>query len=135
MLFNKLHADIEPFYTNLEIAAAPKPWPKLADGVPRRASVSSFGFGGTNSHVIVENFVPPTPPMQDTEPLLPSRPFTPFNFSAASAGALRGVLSDYAEYLRSHPDTNLNDLAYTLYARRSHPPSGPASRPRRQQSS
>ncbi|AEO63908.1 polyketide synthetase [Thermothielavioides terrestris NRRL 8126] len=120
MLFNKLHPDIEPFYTNLEIATAPKPWPKLADGVPRRASVNSFGFGGTNSHVIVENFVPPTPPLQGTKPLLSSRPFTPFNFSAASAGALRGVLSDYSEYLRSHPDVNLRDLAYTLYARRTH---------------
>jgi hybrid polyketide synthase/nonribosomal peptide synthetase ACE1 len=51
LLFNKLHPDIEPFYTNLEIATAPKPWPVLANGTPRRASVNSFGFGGTNSHV------------------------------------------------------------------------------------
>jgi polyketide-type polyunsaturated fatty acid synthase PfaA len=40
-----------PFY----LATRAKPW--MADkGVPRRASVSSFGFGGTNFHVTVEEY-------------------------------------------------------------------------------
>jgi acyl transferase domain-containing protein/acyl carrier protein len=40
-----------PFY----LPTAPKPW--IADaGTPRRASVSSFGFGGTNFHVTVEEY-------------------------------------------------------------------------------
>lgn len=120
LLFNKLHPNIEPFYTNLEIATSAKPWPALADGVPRRASVNSFGFGGTNSHVIIENFMPPTDaPTPDSE-AVPAPHFAPFNFSAASGSALRGVLSDYSEYLQSHPNVDLGDLAYTLYARRSH---------------
>ncbi|MGB8214245.1 MAG: beta-ketoacyl synthase N-terminal-like domain-containing protein [Anaerolineales bacterium] len=38
-----------PFYLNTEI----RPWIKPA-GHPRRASVSSFGFGGTNFHVALE---------------------------------------------------------------------------------
>ena len=45
--------DIErtPFY----LSTRTKPW--IADnGVPRRASVSSFGFGGTNFHVTVEEY-------------------------------------------------------------------------------
>ncbi|KAJ5656202.1 hypothetical protein N7507_008152 [Penicillium longicatenatum] len=120
LLFNKLHPDIEPFYTNLEIATAPKPWPALANGAPRRASVNSFGFGGTNSHVIIENFVPPSAvtPSRDIKDVAAPQ-FVPFNFSAASGSALRGVLSGFSEYLQSHPNVDIGDLAYTLYARRS----------------
>lgn len=120
LLFNKLHPAVEPFYNNLEIATSPKPWPTLANGAPRRASVNSFGFGGTNAHVIVENFVPPAGALVRDSKTHTTPQFTPFNFSAASGSALRGVLSDYSQYLRSHPSVDLGDLSYTLYARRSH---------------
>ncbi|KUJ20445.1 polyketide synthetase [Mollisia scopiformis] len=116
MLFNTLHPAIEPFYTNLEILASPKPWPKLEEGVPRRASCNSFGFGGTNAHVIIENFVPSPTTINEVAPI---RQFTPFNFSAASEKSLTGILTDYAEYLRIRPQTSLQDLSYTFYARRS----------------
>ena len=120
LLFNKLHPAVEPFYTNLEIATSPKPWPSLTNGAPRRASINSFGFGGTNSHIIVENFIPPSDNATGNIKALAAPQFAPFNFSAVSGSALRGVLSDYSEYLRTHPTVNLGDLAYTLYARRSH---------------
>ena len=46
-----LEIEKSPFY----LSTRTKPW--LADkGVPRRASVSSFGFGGTNFHVTVEEY-------------------------------------------------------------------------------
>ncbi|TQV90541.1 hybrid NRPS/PKS enzyme [Cordyceps javanica] len=118
LLFNNLHPAVEPFYTNLEIATASKPWPILSEGSPRRASVNSFGFGGTNSHVIVENFVPSTSSKEIRAS--PAPQLVPFNFSAASGSALKGVLSDYSEYLRSHPTVDLGDLVYTLHSRRSH---------------
>ena len=41
-----------PFYVNTEL----KPWPTPACGV-RRAGVSAFGFGGTNFHVVLEQYV------------------------------------------------------------------------------
>jgi len=44
LLFNQLSPAVEPFYKpNLEIATQARPWPHLPHGVPRRASVNSFG--------------------------------------------------------------------------------------------
>jgi acyl transferase domain-containing protein/acyl carrier protein len=35
------------------VVAAERDWPTAADGAPAPAGVSSFGFGGTNAHVVV----------------------------------------------------------------------------------
>ena len=48
--------DIEnsPMYLNNET----RPWMAREDGVPRRAGISSFGFGGTNYHMVLEEYRP-----------------------------------------------------------------------------
>ncbi|MBI9088117.1 MAG: SDR family NAD(P)-dependent oxidoreductase [Desulfobacterium sp.] len=50
------HPDMEiettPFYVNTET----RPWFPAEAGHPRRASVSAFGFGGTNFHVTLEEY-------------------------------------------------------------------------------
>jgi acyl transferase domain-containing protein/NADP-dependent 3-hydroxy acid dehydrogenase YdfG len=51
-----LELESSPFYLNTEA----RPWIRPAEpelGHPRRASVSSFGFGGTNFHVTLEEYV------------------------------------------------------------------------------
>ncbi len=75
-----------PFYLN----TATRPWvrPAAGDAHPRRASVSSFGFGGTNFHVALEEYVPAsgssaTPPWR-----LPAAPTELILISAPSPGAL-----------------------------------------------
>ena len=42
-----------PLYVNTEL----RPWPVPPDGV-RRAGVSAFGFGGTNFHAVLEEYIP-----------------------------------------------------------------------------
>lgn len=43
LLFRRLNPAIESYYQGLHVPTAITPWPKLADGVPRRVSVNSFG--------------------------------------------------------------------------------------------
>src|SRR5262249_14531975 len=49
------HFDFEasPFYVNTEV----QDWKSEAGG-PLRAAVSSFGFSGTNAHLVVEEYIP-----------------------------------------------------------------------------
>ncbi|MCB1057092.1 MAG: type I polyketide synthase, partial [Acidobacteria bacterium] len=89
------------FSVNTEL----RPWPRSS--APRRAGVSSFGVGGTNAHVILEE-APPRAPSG------PSRPWQLLPLSAASPAALAERARDLAEHLRSHPETALADVAYTL---------------------
>ncbi|KAL8735777.1 MAG: hypothetical protein Q9166_000641 [cf. Caloplaca sp. 2 TL-2023] len=51
--YKKLNPSISENEWNIKIHANTAPWPE--DSVLRRASVSSFGYGGTNGHVIVES--------------------------------------------------------------------------------
>ena len=48
-----LAVETSPFYLNTQA----RPWIRGADH-PRRASVSAFGFGGSNFHVTLEEYVP-----------------------------------------------------------------------------
>ena len=41
---------------HITFPTSPTPWPVDGDGIPtRRASVSSFGYGGTNAHVVLDD--------------------------------------------------------------------------------
>ncbi|KAI9927011.1 hypothetical protein MW887_003392 [Aspergillus wentii] len=117
MLLNRLNPNILPFYNHLHIPQELTPWPQVP-GQPRRASVNSFGFGGTNGHVILESFEP----LQIDSPRANLTPFTPFVFSAQSKQSLLASLNAHTKYLEDHPNTSPTDLAWTLRSRRSRLP-------------
>ncbi|MFB2668253.1 SDR family NAD(P)-dependent oxidoreductase [Shewanella xiamenensis] len=50
----KLNIARSPFYLNTEA----RPWIQRSDDTPRRAGISSFGFGGTNFHLVLEEYYP-----------------------------------------------------------------------------
>ncbi|NBI44329.1 type I polyketide synthase [Burkholderia sp. ISTR5] len=81
---------------NIEIARQARDWPAVP-GRPRRAGISSFGFSGSNTHLIVEEFVAPeAAPAQAALPL-------PAVISAATPAALRANLAALAAYLEASP--------------------------------
>ncbi|KAH6628919.1 hypothetical protein F5144DRAFT_655621 [Chaetomium tenue] len=118
LLFRTLNPDLIPFYGPLEVPTAAVPWPPLAEGSPRRASVNSFGFGGANTHVILESHTPSEHPPHAAS-WTDASSTLPFVFSASSEAALQRSLVSYQDYLANKPGVNLSNLSWTLRARRS----------------
>lgn len=100
---------------NVKVNSETRPWPKEFD--LRRASVSSFGYGGTNGHVIVESVDSLYPWYQHAKPKreasynrASSRPFLltvsahDKSTLARNAAAINKVAKEYY----------FTDLAYTL---------------------
>lgn len=115
---NRLNPSVKPHYDNLEIPTSLHRWPVLPIGSPRRASVNSFGFGGTNAHVILESYE------QASSQSLALRSHEmvqsmPFCFSAASQTSLKRLLGLYSVYLKNNKSIDPSDLLHTLASRRS----------------
>lgn len=116
LLFDELSTSVAPHYKGLEICREAIPWPEPPNSQPRRASVNSFGFGGTNAHAILESYESPRTTSAVTERELL---FVPFVFSAASEYSLRANLREYAAYIERHPAVAVHNISYTLRQRRS----------------
>ena len=100
-----------PFYVSSEAAD----WPRRGGG-PRRAAVSSFGLGGTNAHVVLQQAPERAAPAG--APTEPARPEQLLVVSAATPSAADTAASRLADWLEAHPDEPLADVAFTLQAGR-----------------
>ena len=90
-----------PFFVNDRL----REWP--AGPAPRRAAVSSFGAGGTNAHVVLEE-APVSPagePAEGPQLLL---------VSARTAAARDRAVAALATHLEHHEEVALADAAFTL---------------------
>jgi myxalamid-type polyketide synthase MxaC len=89
--------------SNLEVPVRPLPWEPIAGR--RLAGVSSFGFTGTNAHVVVEE----APPAAAGEPC--PRPLHLLVLSARDGEALAALAGRYRRLLAAAPDLGPDDLA------------------------
>lgn len=115
-----LNPKIQPYKRVLNVPTDATPWPTIENGQPKRASVNSFGFGGTNAHLILESHEPKSAskPLQAIESS--SGIFaTPIVMSALTQTSLFENIRQLTTYLHDNPNVNLNDLAWTLWERRS----------------
>ncbi|MCK4763371.1 MAG: hypothetical protein KAW12_14325 [Candidatus Aminicenantes bacterium] len=84
-------------------------------GGPLRAGVSSFGIGGTNAHVVLEEWaaarIPPGSPGDSPRLLL---------LSAKTPAALDRMTENFITYLQEKPAANLTHVSYTLAVGRKH---------------
>ncbi len=115
------HIDFETL--KLRVPTKLEPFPK-GKGL-RMAGVNSFGFGGSNSHVILEEI-----PAVEQARLVPlseaDRPW-PVVVSARSEASLKAMAGQLAGWIDEHMKSNghhalLPDLTYTLGAKRNHHP-------------
>ncbi|MCP4130784.1 MAG: SDR family NAD(P)-dependent oxidoreductase [bacterium] len=134
MKYKKLYAQIHmkeinpyisledsPFYIQNETT----PWHQVTDAhgvpVPRRAGISSFGFGGVNAHVILEEYPRRERVKKD------SGVCRLFVLSARDADALTRYAENLVRFINKmkervepeEPPLDLVDLAYTLQLGRS----------------
>ena len=78
-----------------------------------RMSINSFGFGGSNAHIILES----GPETLARTPTISAGPL-PLVLSAKTTESLERYALDLAEHLTQQPHTALYDVAYQLYQRR-----------------
>jgi thioester reductase-like protein len=112
--FNKLNPHITlPEDGPVQIALASTPWPRA--GAPRIAGVSSFGFGGTNSHIIVEEWLQPTAAPVPAD----DRPLHLLTISASTESALKTTVENYVEFITAPDAPRFADVAYSSHVARS----------------
>ncbi|OIN82094.1 type I polyketide synthase [Mycobacterium malmoense] len=105
----------------VQVVREPTAWER--NGRSRIAGVSSFGFAGTNAHVILEEA--PVAPGEAGRVVVAPRPadqrrFSVLPLSARRPEALVQIAGQYRSWLRAHPEATLADLCFTAGAGRAH---------------
>ena len=128
-----LENELLPAHLNFQTPSPHIPWDRLAlqvvqeatpwerNGEARIAGVSSFGFAGTNAHVILEEA--PAQAVQaaaaPTDEASEKR-FSILPISARTPDALVQIADQYRSWLGAHPEATLADVCLTTGVGRAH---------------
>ena len=96
----KINFKDSPFYINKEGI-------DYTQKKPLRAAVSSFGIGGTNGHIILEEYIKPIQKRT-------GKSYYCLPLSARNDEDLRQMCQNLVNYLSQHPEVNLADVERTL---------------------
>jgi acyl transferase domain-containing protein len=97
-----------PFYVNTRL----EEW-KANNNQPRRAAISSFGIGGTNAHMVIEE----APPIERVPIQAPGYVVA---LSARTAEQLKQQAQNLLAFVKRTPGLAMNDLSFSLFAGRMH---------------
>lgn len=104
-----IHFCTGPVYINDKLNL----WKK--GNTPRRAGVNSFGFSGTNCHIVLEE-APNIIKNNESD----HKGFNIFTLSARSESILEELIKKYAQFTENNAEENLDDLCYTANTGRGH---------------
>nr|WP_307804243.1 SDR family NAD(P)-dependent oxidoreductase [Micromonospora echinofusca] len=98
----------------VELLTDSRQWPAVDR--PRRAAVSSFGFSGTNAHIILEQ-----PPAEVTPAAAPEPAdlVVPWTLSGRTAEAVPAQAAKLRAYAEANPEASLRDIGFSLATTRS----------------
>jgi amino acid adenylation domain-containing protein len=108
--FNRPNPHINFEDSPFKVVTATTPWPRTDR--PRRAAVSSFGFGGTNVHAVLEE--PPLPATPTPSP----RPLQLLLFSGKTEAAVGRLRAELERFFAGTPAVDLADAAFTTHVGR-----------------
>lgn len=115
--FKSLNPHIDLTNTPLAIPTTSQAWCK--GDKPRLAGISSFGFGGTNAHVIIGDSLKVVNnnslPVTENHP-----PLHLLTLSAKSEPALQDLVTQYQTYLTNNPETAIENICLTANVGRNH---------------
>jgi len=106
--FESLNPHIKLDGSRLVIPTEDTAWP--GSNGRRTAGISSFGFGGTNTHLIVES-APSQPKNAEQESA--DRPLQVLKLSAKNEAALKQQAAQLADYLDDNSDAPLADVCWS----------------------
>ncbi|HXO57580.1 MAG TPA: type I polyketide synthase, partial [Mycobacterium sp.] len=114
-------------WDSLAVRVVDKAIPWQANGKPRRAGTSSFGFSGTNAHVLIEEAPPKSIVAEDVSPsdgapeqAYEQKSVSVLPLSGRSAEALTALAQRYEAWLEANPEADITDVCFTAGVGRSH---------------